>query len=59
MGILGNEAADVIAKQVKEVPPDGHETWMSGGGIQNQNQFNALNGQARPARGRARPVQAA
>ena len=34
MGILGNEAADVLAKQAAErVPLDDHEKWMSGGGI--------------------------
>ena len=34
MGILGNEAADVCAKQAAEgVPPDDHDKWMSGGGI--------------------------
>lgn len=33
MGILGNEATDVLAKQAAEgVPPDGNENWMSGGG---------------------------
>ena len=33
MGILGNEAADVLAKQAAEgVPLDDHEQWMSGGG---------------------------
>ena len=32
MGILGNEAADVLAKNAaKGVPPDDHEKWMSGG----------------------------
>ena len=32
MGILGNEAADVLAKDSAEaVPPDDHEKWMSGG----------------------------
>ena len=35
MGILGNKPADVVAKNAAEgVPPDGHEWWMSGGGIQ-------------------------
>ena len=30
MGILGNEAADVLAKQAAEgVSPDDHENWMS------------------------------
>ena len=34
MGILGNEATDVLAKQAAEgVPPDDHDKWMSGGGI--------------------------
>ena len=34
MGILGNEAADVLVKQAAEgVPPDDHEKWMSRGGI--------------------------
>ena len=34
MGILGNEAADVLAKNAAEgLPPDDHEKWMSGGGI--------------------------
>ena len=34
MGILGNEAADVLAKNAAEgVPPDDHEKWMSGGSI--------------------------
>ena len=34
IGILGNEAADVLAKNAAEgVPPDDHEKWMSGGGI--------------------------
>ena len=34
MGILGNEVADVLAKQAAEgVSPDDHEKWMSGGGI--------------------------
>ena len=34
MGILGNEAADMCAKQAAEgVPLDDHEKWMSGGGI--------------------------
>ena len=34
MGILGKEAADVLAKQASEgVPMDDHEKWMSGGGI--------------------------
>ena len=33
MGILGNEAADVLAKKaVEEVPLDDHDRWMSGGG---------------------------
>ena len=33
MGILGNEAADVLAKNTAEgVPPDDHKKWMSGGG---------------------------
>ena len=33
MGILGNEAADVLAKNAAEgVPPDDHDRWMSGGG---------------------------
>ena len=32
MGILGNEAADVLAKNAAEgVPLDDHEKWMSGG----------------------------
>ena len=32
--ILGNEAADVLAKNAAEgVPLDDHEKWMSGGGI--------------------------
>ena len=31
MGILGNEAADVVAKQAAEgVPADDHKKWMSG-----------------------------
>ena len=34
MGILGNEAADVLAKRVAvRVPVDDHENWMAGGGI--------------------------
>ena len=34
IGILGNEAADVCAKQAAEgIPLDDHEKWMSGGGI--------------------------
>ena len=34
MGILRNEAADVLAKNTAEgVPPDDHDNWMSGGGI--------------------------
>ena len=34
MGILGNEAANVLAKKATEgVPLDDHEKWMSGGGI--------------------------
>ena len=34
MGILGNEATDVLAKNAAQgVPLDGHEKWMSGGGI--------------------------
>ena len=34
IGILGNEAADVCAKQAAEgVPLDDHEKWMSGGGM--------------------------
>ena len=34
LGILGNEAVDVLAKSAAEgVPPDDHEKWMSGGGI--------------------------
>ena len=34
MGILGNEAADVLAKRAAErVPVDDHEKWMAGGGI--------------------------
>ena len=34
MGILGNEAADVLAKNAAEgLPLDDHEKWMSGGGI--------------------------
>ena len=33
MGILGNEAADVLAKNAAEgVPVEDHEKWMSGGG---------------------------
>ena len=33
MGILGNEAADVLAKNAAEgVPLDDHDKWMSGGG---------------------------
>ena len=33
MGILGNEAADRLAKNAAEgVPLDDHEKWMSGGG---------------------------
>ena len=33
MGILGNEAADVLAKKAAEgVPPDDHDRWMWGGG---------------------------
>ena len=33
MSILGNEAADVLAKDAAEgVPLDDHEKWMSGGG---------------------------
>ena len=33
LGILGNEAADVLAKNAAEgVPLDDHEKWMSGGG---------------------------
>ena len=32
MGILGNEAADVLAKNAAEgVPPDDHKKWMWGG----------------------------
>ena len=32
IGILGNEAADVLAQQAAEqVPLDDHEKWMSGG----------------------------
>ena len=34
MGILGNEAADVLAKRASErVPVDDHEKWITGGGI--------------------------
>ena len=34
MDILGNETADVLAKNAAEgVPLDYHEKWMSGGGI--------------------------
>ena len=34
MGILGNEAADVLAKEAAEgVPPDDHEKWVTGGDI--------------------------
>ena len=34
MGILRNEAADVLAKKAPEgVPPDDNEKGMSGGGI--------------------------
>src|SRR5258706_16314354 len=34
MGILGNEAADVLAKNAAEgVPLDDHEKWISGGEI--------------------------
>ena len=34
IGILGNEAADVMAKKAaEEVPLDDHEQWISGGGI--------------------------
>ena len=34
MNILGNEAADVLAKHATEgVPSDDHEKWMSGAGI--------------------------
>ena len=34
MGILRNEAADVLVKNAAEgVPPDDHHRWMSGGGI--------------------------
>ena len=34
MGILGNEAADVLAKNAAErVPPDDHDRWMSGGTV--------------------------
>ena len=34
MGILGNEAAYVLAKNAAEgVPPDDHEKWMSEVGI--------------------------
>ena len=33
MVILGNEAANVLAKNAAEgVPPDDHDKWMSGGG---------------------------
>ena len=33
MGILGNDAADVLAKNAAEgVPLDDHDKWMSGGG---------------------------
>ena len=33
MGMLGNEAADVLPKNAAEgVPPDNHEKWVSGGG---------------------------
>ena len=33
MGILRNEAADVLAKNAAEgVPIDDHDKWMSGGG---------------------------
>ena len=33
MGILGNEAADVFAKNAAEgMSPDDHEKWISGGG---------------------------
>ena len=32
IGILGNEAADVLAKNAAEgVPPDDQDKWMSGG----------------------------
>ena len=32
MGILGNEAVDVLAKNAAEgVPPDDHEKWIGGG----------------------------
>ena len=34
MGILGNEAADVLAKRAAErVLVDDHEKWMTGGGL--------------------------
>ena len=34
IGTLGNEAADVCAKQAAEgVPLDDHEKWMSGGDL--------------------------
>ena len=34
MGIIGNEAADVLVKNAAErVPLDDHEKWMSGGGL--------------------------
>ena len=34
MGILGNEEADVLAKNAAEgVPLDAHEKWMSRGGM--------------------------
>ena len=35
LGILGNEAADVVAKQAAEGVKslEDHEMWMSGGGI--------------------------
>ena len=34
IGILGNEAADILAKNAEEgVPPDDHEKWVTGGGI--------------------------
>ena len=51
MGILGNEAADVLAKQAVEgVPLDDHKKWMSGGGLSGSRQGSGRGNTWRRAR---------